>query len=82
MEGRSADTKGRSISLFRRLDPVLLTCIGGVCSGKVLVPTSEHISRLQATRLQWDILGSDNLLIARTDSEASFLLSSNIDPRE
>ncbi|KAL7417440.1 isocitrate lyase and phosphorylmutase [Mrakia frigida] len=51
-------------------------------SGKVLVPTSDHIQRLVATRLQWDILGSDNVLIARTDSESSHLLSSTVDPRD
>lgn len=51
-------------------------------SGKVVVPTSDHIQRLVATRLQWDILGSDTLLIARTDAESSKLLSSNVDARE
>lgn len=51
-------------------------------AGKVLVPTSEHVNRLNATRLAWDILGSSNLIIARTDSESSKLISSNIDVRD
>lgn len=50
--------------------------------GKVLVPTSEHINRLVAARFQWDILGSANLLIARTDSESAKLISSTIDVRD
>ncbi len=48
----------------------------------MLVPTSEHVNRLNAARLAWDILGSSNLLIARTDSESAKLISSNIDARD
>ncbi|PWN89683.1 putative isocitrate lyase [Acaromyces ingoldii] len=51
-------------------------------AGKVLVPTSEHINRLNAARLAWDVLGSANVLIARTDSESGKLISSNIDVRD
>lgn len=51
-------------------------------AGKVLVPTSEHINRLNSARLAWDVLGSSNLLIARTDSESAKLISSNIDTRD
>jgi isocitrate lyase len=40
------------------------------------VPISEHINRLIAIRLQYDIMGVSNLVIARTDSEVrSWLLS-------
>jgi isocitrate lyase len=46
------------------------------------VPTSEHVNRLNAARLAWDVLGSSNLLIARTDSESAKLISSNIDHRD
>ncbi|KAF3910140.1 hypothetical protein AA313_de0207932 [Arthrobotrys entomopaga] len=54
----------------------------GHLSGKVLVPTGEHINRLLATRFQWDLMGTENLVIARTDSESGKLLSSTVDYRD
>ncbi|ATY58499.1 mitochondrial 2-methylisocitrate lyase [Cordyceps militaris] len=54
----------------------------GHLAGKVLVPTGEHINRLNAARFQWDIMGCENLVIARTDSESGKLLSSAIDVRD
>ncbi|KAI8958324.1 isocitrate lyase [Daldinia sp. FL1419] len=54
----------------------------GHLAGKVLVPVGEHINRLNAARFQWDIMGSENLVIARTDSESGKLISSAIDVRD
>ena len=54
----------------------------GHLAGKVLVPVGDHINRLVAARFQWDIMGCENLVIARTDSESGKLISSAIDARD
>ena len=54
----------------------------GHLAGKVMVPVGEHINRLVATRFQWDLMGCENLVIARTDSESGKLLSSAVDVRD
>ena len=46
------------------------------------MPVGDHINRLVAARFQWDLMGCENLVIARTDSESGRLLSSAIDVRD
>ena len=54
----------------------------GHLAGKVLVPTGDHINRLVAARFQWDMMGCENLVIARTDADSGKLISSAIDVRD
>jgi isocitrate lyase len=52
----------------------------GHLGGKVLVPTSEFITKLVAARLAADVLGVPTLLIARTDALSASILANDIDP--
>ncbi|HEX9216147.1 MAG TPA: isocitrate lyase [Gemmatimonadales bacterium] len=51
----------------------------GHLGGKVLVPTSEFITKLIAARLAADVCGVDTILIARTDANSAGLLTSDTD---
>ncbi len=51
----------------------------GHLGGKVLVPTSEFITKLIAARLAADVCGVPTILIARTDANSATLLTSDTD---
>ena len=50
--------------------------------GKVLVSSDEQIKRLNAARLQLDIMGVPGIIVARTDAESATLLDNNGDERD
>jgi isocitrate lyase len=50
--------------------------------GKVLVGVDEQIKRLNAARLQLDIMGVPGILVARTDAAAANLLDNSGDERD
>lgn len=52
----------------------------GHMGGKVLIPTTEAVQKLQAARLAADLLDVPTVLIARTDANGAHLLTSDIDP--
>jgi isocitrate lyase len=54
----------------------------GHLGGKVLVPTSEFITKLVAARLAADVCGVDTILIARTDADSASLLTSDVDEHD
>ena len=54
----------------------------GHLGGKVLVPTSEFITKLVAARLAADTCGVETILIARTDALSATILANDIDPRD
>lgn len=52
----------------------------GHMGGKVLVPTKQFIRTLTSARLASDVMNVPTVLIARTDANGAFLLTSDIDP--
>ena len=54
----------------------------GHMGGKVLVPTAEAVAKLTAARLAADVLGVPTILIARTDADATNLITSDADRRD
>ncbi|EPS58388.1 isocitrate lyase, partial [Genlisea aurea] len=54
----------------------------GHMAGKVLVGVNEHVNRLVAARLQFDVMGVETVLVARTDAVAATLIQTNVDSRD
>ena len=54
----------------------------GHMGGKVLVPTSQHLSTLRAARLAADVMGAETIVIARTDALSASLVTSDVDERD
>jgi isocitrate lyase len=54
----------------------------GHMGGKVLLPTQTAIRNLVAARLAADTMGVPTVLIARTDSDAATLVTSDVDDRD
>jgi isocitrate lyase len=54
----------------------------GHMGGKVLVPTSQHVRTLTSARLAADVMGVPTITVARTDSLAATLLTSDVDERD
>ena len=54
----------------------------GHLGGKVLVPISQHIRTLNASRLAADVEGVPTVLLCRTDAQSAQLLTSDIDERD
>src|SRR5512135_424455 len=54
----------------------------GHMGGKVLVPTSQFLRTLNAARLAADVMDIPTALVARTDANGAYLLTSDIDARD
>jgi isocitrate lyase len=54
----------------------------GHLGGKVLIPTAQHIRTLNAARLAADVAGVPSIIVARTDSLAADLLTTDVDERD
>lgn len=54
----------------------------GHMGGKVLIPTQAAIRNLVSARLASDVMGVPTLIVARTDANGAFLITSDIDERD
>jgi isocitrate lyase len=54
----------------------------GHMGGKVLIPTQTAQRNLVSARLAADVMGVPTIIVARTDADASKLVTSDIDPRD
>jgi isocitrate lyase len=52
----------------------------GHMGGKVLLPSQQAVRNLISARFAMDVMGVPTLLIARTDANGAFLITSDIDP--
>lgn len=54
----------------------------GHMGGKVLIPTQAAVRNLIAARFAADIMGVPTIIVARTDANGAFLITSDIDERD
>ena len=54
----------------------------GHLGGKVLIPTGHFIRTLVAARLATDVMNVPTLIVARTDANGAYLLTSDVDPSD
>ncbi|MGO0058467.1 isocitrate lyase [Brevibacillus fluminis] len=54
----------------------------GHMGGKVLIPTQAAVRNLVSARLAADVMGVPTLIVARTDANGAFLITSDIDERD
>lgn len=54
----------------------------GHMGGKVVIPTSEFVKKLNIARLAADVMGVSTVLIARTDALSAKLVANDIDKRD
>lgn len=54
----------------------------GHMAGRCVIPVQEHVNRLITIRMCADVMNSNLVIVARSDSEAATLISSTIDTRD
>jgi isocitrate lyase len=54
----------------------------GHMGGKVLIPTQAAVRNLIAARFAADVMGVPTIIVARTDANGAFLITSDIDERD